>query len=165
MKPVDAVNEGGCLVYESSLGVGRWRIEHCVVGDIVADVMFAYDVSNFASEFVDAEDDLSVGCRVLSLAFSVDDTGEKVEAVSRIKMLKNGGNGRADVELKELQEVELLEVELLESLVADAVQQFNECSVPLIRRQVWESHPRNPANAAEKSAAARRVARDPEAGI
>jgi hypothetical protein len=148
MQSVNAVNKGGCLVYESSLGVGRWRIEHCVVGDIVADVMFAYDVSNFASEFVDAEDDLSVRCRVLSLTFSVDDTGEKVDAVSRIKMLKKGGNGRADVELKELQEVELLE-----SLVADAVQQFNECSMPLICRHVWQSHPRNPANAAEQSAA------------
>jgi hypothetical protein len=160
MKPVDAVNEGGCSVYESSLGVGRWRIEHCVVGDIVADALFAYDVSNFDSEFVSAENDLAVRCRVLCLRFRIDDTGEEVDAVSRIKMLKNGGSGRADAELKELQEVALLE-----SLVADAVQQFDECSVPLIRRQVWESHPRNPANTAEQSAAARRVARDPEAGI
>ena len=140
MRSVDGVNKGGCLVYESSLGVGRWRIEHCVVGDIVADAMFAYDVSNFASEFVFAENDLFVQCRVLRLTFRIDDTGEEVDAVSRIKMLKKGGNGRADVELKELQEVELLE-----SLVADAVQQFNECSVPLICRQVWGSHPRNPA--------------------
>jgi len=148
MKPGDSVNEGGYSVCESSLGVGRWRIEHCVVGEIVADAVFAYDVSNFASKFVFAENELFVRCRVLCLRFRIDDTGEEVDAVSRIKMLKNGGSGRADAELKEL----------LESLVADAVQRFNACSVPLICRQAWASHPRNPANA-------RRVARDPETGI
>ena len=156
MKPVDAVNEGGC-----SVAADTWRIEHCVVGDIVADAVFEFYVSNVKSEFLSDADDLWVVCSSVSLTFTVEETGEECEISGYFRGFYIPGQERSTVVSCSLDVPDGFP----EQLVSDAVDQFNECSVPLIRRHVWESHPRNPANAAEKSAAARRVARDPEAGI
>lgn len=160
MKPVDAVNEGGCDAGADNLRSGnqKWRIENCVVGDIVADAVFSYHIRNKDSEFLYAATDLGVVCSAVLLKFTVEDTGDEVEVDAEMR-----GHG-ADRRMSVLCSHEVPDGFPV-SLVRDAIDQFNECSVPLIRRQVWESHPRNPANAAEKSAAARRVARDPEAGI
>jgi len=125
----------------------------------VADAVFSYHISNIDSEFVSADTDLAVRCKVVSLTFTVEETGDEVKIDACIHSLLPGQRDFAVFCSQELPDG------FPESLVFDAVDQFNECSVPLIRRHVWESHPRNPANAAEQSAAARRVTRDAEAGI
>ena len=161
MKPVDAVNEGGCDAGADNLRSGnqKWRIENCVVGDIVADAVFSYHIRNKDSEFLYAATDLGVVCQAVSLVFTVEETGEEMKVDACTHGYVNGHHCKTVFCSHEVPDG------FPEQLVSDAIDQFNECSVPLIRRQVWESHPRNPANAAEKSAAARRVARDPEAGI
>ena len=161
MKPVDAVNEGGCYAGADNCkpGTAKWRIENCVVGDIVADAVFSYHIENADSEFLYGPSDLRVSCTAVSLTFTVDETGEEVKVDG---CMHGFVNGRRDVGV-------FCSVELPdgfpESLVFDAVDQFTECSMPLVRRHAWESHPRNPANAVEQSASTRRVTRDTEAGI
>lgn len=161
MKPVDAVSEGGCFAGADGCkpGYAKWRIENCVVSDIVADAVFSYCIENADSEFLYAATDFRVSCNAVSLTFTVEEIGEEVKVDACIHSFLPGQRDFAVFCSQELPDG------FPEQLVSDAIDQFNECSVPLIRRHVWESHPRNPANAAEKSAAARRVARDPEAGI
>ena len=154
----ERLKKGGCSVYESSLGFGRWRIEHCVVSpidNIVADAVFAYNVSNWNSAEVSSAADLSVTGDVLFLRLKLQNTqiqsvganrscfssGEEFDAVARIQKLKNSTFGRPDDELRGLEEQQYLE-----RMVSDAINQFNECSVPLIREKAWALHPRNPAN-------------------
>ena len=161
MKPVDAVNEGGCFAGADGCkpGYAKWRIENCVVGDIVADAVFSYCIENADSEFLYGPSDFRVSCNAVSLTFTVEETGEEMKVDA---CMHGFVDGRRDVAVFCSHE---LPDGFPESLVSDAIDQFNECSVPLIRRQVWESHPRNPANAGEQSAATRRVTRDAEAGI
>lgn len=161
MKPIYAVNEGGCDAGADKLMAGnqKWRIENCVAGDIVADAVFSYHITNVNSEFLYGASDLVVVCQAVSLTFTVEETGEEMKVDARTHGYVHGHHRKTVSCSHEVPDG------FPEQLVSDAIDQFNECSVPLIRRHVWESHPRNPANAAEQSAAARRVARDPEAGI
>ena len=141
MKPVDAVNEGGCYAGTDNCkpGTAKWRIENCVVGDIVADAVFSYHIENADSAFLYGPSDLRVSCTAVSLTFTVDETGEEVKVDG---CMHGFVNGRRDVGV-------FCSVELpdgfAEQLVSDAIDQFNECSVPLICRKAWQSHPRNPA--------------------
>lgn len=141
MKSVNALNKGGCYAGADSgrAGNDKWRIENCVLGDIVADVVFSYHISNLASEFVSAETDLAVRYSVMSLTFTREKTGEEVKVDARIRNYIARPHDFSVFCSSELPDG------FAEQLVSDAIDQFNECSVPLICRKAWQSHPRNPA--------------------
>jgi hypothetical protein len=142
MQSVNAVNNGGC-----SVGDGTWRIEHCVLGDTVADAVFKFYVSNVKSEFLSDADDLWVVCSSFLLTFTVEKTGEECKVSAYFRGYYIPGQERSTVVSCSLN----LPEGSLKQIVSDALNHWNAYSVPLVRRHVWDST-RNPANAAEQSA-------------
>lgn len=151
MNPFHAIANPGAEV-RSPAGTQRWRIEACVVGNDVADALFSYSVVD--SDLAVSASDIRLTREVLSLVLRQPETGEEIDIVRRLAELRSSTAVRC-----------IEEFNTLSSFVEDALGQFDDCSAPVIRQKIWDSHPRNPTANPEQSAAARRVSRDSEAGL